>query len=201
MKSSKRQYRGYRPYHRLVQVRVYTLVNILSRIRVPAGFLLAGFYFYFSVPTWRSLVMGGAIAFLGLLIRAWATGHLSKNAQLATSGPYAFTRNPLYFGSFLIGIGFSLAGGNPIILVVFLACFAALYGNAMRLEMKQLSTLFPHEYPRYRKYVPAFFPRLRPRQKVKGHFSLERYLKNQEYLALAGFLAAMSLLILKIKYR
>jgi protein-S-isoprenylcysteine O-methyltransferase Ste14 len=162
--------------------------------------LLAGFYFYFSAPTWRGLAVGGTIAFLGLLIRAWATGHLSKNAQLAITGPYAFTRNPLYLGSFLIGIGFSLAGGNVIILVAFLACFAALYVNAMRQEMKQLSALFPDEYARYRKNVPVFFPRLQPVQEVKGHFSLEQYLKNREYLALAGFLAAMSLLILKIKF-
>jgi protein-S-isoprenylcysteine O-methyltransferase Ste14 len=177
------------------------LIAILSRIRVPAGFLLAGFYFYFSAPTWRGLVVGGAIAFLGLLIRAWATGHLSKNAQLAITGPYAFTRNPLYLGSFLIGIGFSLAGGSVVFLVVFLACFAALYGNAMCQEMKQLSSLFPDEYARYRKNVPVFFPSLQPAQKVKGRFSFECYLKNQEYLALAGFLTAMTLLILKMKYR
>jgi protein-S-isoprenylcysteine O-methyltransferase Ste14 len=177
------------------------LTNILSRIRVPTGFLLAGFYFYFSAPTSGSLVVGGAIAFLGLLIRAWATGHLSKNAQLAITGPYAFTRNPLYLGSFLIGIGFSLAGGSAVILILFLACFAALYGNAMRQEMKQLSALFPDEYARYRENVPVFFPRLQPAQKLKGHFSFERYLRNQEYLALAGFLAAMTLLILKLVYR
>jgi protein-S-isoprenylcysteine O-methyltransferase Ste14 len=177
------------------------LINILSRIRVPAGFLLAGFYLYFSAPTWLGLAIGGAIAFLGLLIRAWATGHLSKNARLAITGPYAFTRNPLYLGSFLIGVGFSLAGGSAVILVVFLASFAALYGNAMRQETKRLSALFPDEYAGYRKSVPVFFPRLQAAQKVKGHFSFERYLKNQEYLALAGFLAAMTLLVLKIEYR
>jgi protein-S-isoprenylcysteine O-methyltransferase Ste14 len=176
------------------------LINILSRIRVPAGFLLAGYYFYFSAPTWRRLVVGGTVAFLGVLIRAWATGYLSKNAQLAITGPYAFTRNPLYLGSFLIGIGFSLAGGSVVFFVVFLACFAALYGNAMRQEMKRLSALFPDEYARYRKNVPVFFPRLQSAQKGKGHFSFEQYLKNKEYLALAGFLAAMSLLILRIKF-
>jgi len=163
--------------------------------------LLAGFYFYFSAPTWHRLVLGGALAFLGLLVRAWATGHLSKNTQLAITGPYAFTRNPLYFGSFLIGIGFSLAGGSVTFLVLFVACFAALYGNAMRQEMKRLSALFPDEYARYRKNVPIFFPHLQPAQKGEGHFSFELYLKNQEYLALAGYLAAITLLILKMKYR
>jgi protein-S-isoprenylcysteine O-methyltransferase Ste14 len=178
----------------------FNLPDLFARIRVPAGFLLAGFYFYFSRPTWRSLFVGGSIAFLGLLLRAWATGHLRKNDQLAVTGPYAFTRNPLYFGSFLIGIGFSLAGADPLVLVVFLASFATLYGPIMQMEMDHVRDLFSKEYTEYQKRVPLFFPCLWPRQRPTGKFSFQQYLKNREYQALLGFLAAVSLLVLKIQY-
>ncbi|PYV92341.1 MAG: protein-S-isoprenylcysteine methyltransferase [Acidobacteria bacterium] len=177
----------------------FSLPDLFSRIRVPVGFLLAGFYFYFSRPTWRGLFVGGSIAFLGLLLRGWATGHLRKDDQLAVTGPYAFTRNPLYFGSFLIGIGFSLAGRNPIILVVFLASFATLYGPVMQKEMNHVRRLFSEEYADYQKKVPLFFPRLWPHQRATGAFSFQRYLKNREYQALLGFLAAIGLLVLKIQ--
>ena len=99
------------------------MVSFLSRIRVPVGFLLAGLFFYLAEPTWPSWLLGIGLAFLGMLLRAWATGHVRKNDQLAVAGPYAFTRHPLYLGSFVIGVGFSLAGGSLLMLVVFLICF------------------------------------------------------------------------------
>jgi protein-S-isoprenylcysteine O-methyltransferase Ste14 len=173
--------------------------NTLSRIRVPAGFVLAAIYFNFSRPTWKSLWLGGAVAFLGILIRTWATGHLNKDDRLAVTGPYAFTRNPLYFGSFIIGLGFSLAGENITMLVVFLACFAVLYGPVMQLEMNHLREKFPVEYSRYQASVPLFFPHLWPHQLEKGRFSFHRYFKNKEYQALVGFLAAVGLLVFKIR--
>src|SRR6476660_9023002 len=93
---------------------------LLSRIRVPAGFVFAALYLYFSTPSSWSLWIGGSLAFVGIVIRAWATGHIRKNDELTVSGPYALTRNPLYLGSFIIGMGFSIAGGNLIIPAVFL---------------------------------------------------------------------------------
>ncbi|PYV42171.1 MAG: protein-S-isoprenylcysteine methyltransferase [Acidobacteria bacterium] len=179
---------------------LFDLPELFSRIRVPVGFLLAGFYFFFSRPTWRSLLIGGTIAFLGLLLRAWATGHLRKNDELAVTGPYAFTRNPLYLGSFLIGVGFSLAGADPLVLVVFLASFATLYGPVMQKEMDHVRKLFTEEYAEYQKRVPLFFPCLWPRQRPTGSFSFQRYLENREHQALLGFLVAIGLLVLKIQY-
>ena len=171
-----------------------------ARIRVPAGFLLAGLYFYFSMPTWISLVYGTLVASLGLLIRAWATGHLKKNDELAMTGPYALTRNPLYLGSFIIGIGFSIAGRNTWIYVLFLVGFALIYGCTMDREMKHLRALFPEEYARYQNQVPLLFPRLRHLERGEGRFSLDRYRKNREYQALLGFLFAVLILMLKILY-
>src|SRR5262245_18827797 len=136
------------------------LHDLFPRIRVPASFLLAAFYFYYSRPSWKSLALGGCVGFLGLMMRAWATGHLRKNDRLAVSGPYTLTRNPLYFGSFLIGIGFSLAGRDINILVVFLLCFAVLYGPVMQREIETMRHLFAEQYSNYEERVPLFFPRL-----------------------------------------
>jgi protein-S-isoprenylcysteine O-methyltransferase Ste14 len=173
--------------------------DFFPRVRVPAGFVLAAIYFYYSNPSWKSLAGGGSVALLGLMIRAWATGHLRKNDYLAVSGPYALTRNPLYFGSFLIGIGFSLAGRDVNILVVFLLCFAVLYGPVMQREIETLKHLFAEQYSSYQEKVPLFFPRLHLPKGLRD-FSFERYLRNREYQALAGFLAALALLAAKIRY-
>src|SRR5262249_8349192 len=78
---------------------------LIQRLRVPIGFISAILFVIISRPTWRSLAIGAPIALAGALIRAWASGHLRKNAELAVSGPYAFTRNPLYFGSFVMAAG------------------------------------------------------------------------------------------------
>ena len=142
---------------------------------------------------------GGSVALLGLAIRAWATGHLRKNDCLAVSGPYSLTRNPLYFGSFLIGVGFSLAGRDPTILVVFLVCFAVLYGPVMQREIDTLKRLFAEQYASYQESVPLFFPRLRL-PTGSADFSFERYMRNHEYQALLGFLAALAVLVAKIRY-
>lgn len=165
---------------------------------MPAGFVLAGVYFYVSEPTPESLWTGGATAFLGILIRAWATGHIRKNDELAVSGPYAYSRNPLYFGSFIIGLGFSLAGGKALILVAFLLCFATVYGSVMQQEVDFLKEKFARDYERYQKDVPLFFPRLWASQVGRSRFSFQRYVQNKEYQALMGFLAALGLLLFKV---
>ena len=175
------------------------LPDFVSSLRVPTGFLLAAIYFYYSDPSWQSLAIGGSIAFLGLMVRAWATGYLRKNDRLAVRGPYALTRNPLYFGSFLIGIGFSLAGRDLHILVIFLVCFAVLYGTAMQREIETLENLFAEQYSEYQEQVPLFFPRLRVKPNL-GDLSFGRYVKNREYQALLGFLAALTLLAVKVYY-
>ena len=172
----------------------------LSRIRVPAGFVMAVVYFYFSRPTWPALAFGCALAVPGLLRRAWATGHLRKNDQLAVTGPYGLTRNPLYFGSFLLGGGFSIAGRNLWILVAFLAGFAAVYGNSIRQEAKHLRRLFPGDYPLYEQRVPLFWPRVWNADLGNSRFSIERYWRNREYEALLGFLGAVIVLVLKIRF-
>src|SRR5216110_3461196 len=99
----------------------------MQRWRVPLGFVCAAFFFFFSRPRPLMLAIGGAIALPGLALRAWATGHLRKNDTLATTGPYRYTRNPLYLGSFFLGVGFTVASGRPILGIIFAAFFLGIY--------------------------------------------------------------------------
>ncbi|MCY3759386.1 MAG: isoprenylcysteine carboxylmethyltransferase family protein [Acidobacteria bacterium] len=170
---------------------------ILTRLRVPAGFLLAGLYIWLAHPTWPLWLAGIVLAFLGMLFRGWAAGHVLKNDRLAVSGPYAFTRHPLYLGSFVIGLGFSLAGSSLTILVLFLGFFFLLYGPAMRAEEERLKHLFPARYPDYRKTVPFFLPTRWPAGRDPASFSLQHYRRNREYRAVLGFAAALGLLAWK----
>lgn len=134
----------------------------LQRWRVTVSFVFSVIAITLAKPTVRLIVMGGVLALLGVGLRAWATGHLRKDQELSTSGPYAYTRNPLYLGSFLIGLGVIIACGRPLLLLTFLVLFFLLYGSAMRREADHLRRLFPDQYPPYEKAVPAFLPRLRP---------------------------------------
>ena len=173
------------------------MMPTLIRFRVPAGFLLAGLYIWLAHPTWPLWPVGIALALLGMLFRGWAAGHVVKNDRLAVSGPYSLTRHPLYLGSFVIGLGFSLAGSSLTILVLFLACFFLMYGPAMRDEEERLKHLFPARYPDYRKTVPFFLPTRWPASRGPSRFSLEHYRRNREYRVVLGFAGALGLLLWK----
>ena len=136
------------------------LQHVAQRIRVPSGFVLSGLYLYFAQPSLLVVVIGGAISLLGLLTRAWASGHLRKNETLATSGPYALTRNPLYLGSFLMGIGCAVAGGNLWVALGLIAFFLMIYLPVMQAEARHLTQIFPDDYPVYARQVPLLLPKL-----------------------------------------
>jgi protein-S-isoprenylcysteine O-methyltransferase Ste14 len=168
-----------------------------ARWRVPLGFLLGVAYLVFCRPTVQLLVAGGAVAAAGLALRAFAAGHLAKNQNLAVSGPYACTRNPLYLGSALMGAGFAVAGGNWILALACLVFFAVIYWPVIRREEDYLRRTFGEDYDRYAQRVPLFFPRLgRPAGVAK--FQWKQYRKNREYEAFLGYLAIMIFLALRI---
>ena len=98
-----------------------------ARARVPLGFVIVALFLWLARPTMLSLIVGGLVALDGLLIRAWAAGHLRKNQELAVSGPYAYVRNPLYVGTLTVGIGFAVAGAHPAIGLALVVFFLALY--------------------------------------------------------------------------
>ena len=167
-----------------------------TRWRVPLGFLLGITYLVFCRPTVEILIAGGAVAALGLALRAYAAGHLAKNQKLATSGPYACTRNPPYLGSALMGAGFVLAGGSWILGLAGLILFAAIYWPVIRREEEHLRREFGAVYDGYAQRVPLFLPRFR--QPAGGEkFQWNLYRKNREYEALLGYLAIMIFLAVK----
>lgn len=173
--------------------------QVARRIRVPLGFAFAVLYFWLAQPTWRFIEFGTILILPGLLIRALASGHVRKNEALATSGPYAYTRNPLYLGSLLMGIGFAVAARSWWVGVVLVVMFFAIYIPVIRGEETFLREKFS-EFEEYAKSVPRMFPRLTPSGGVSedGGFSMDLYLKHREYNALMGVLAMMIVLITKI---
>ncbi len=177
-----------------------TYSEAAKKLRLPLGFALGVLYLLFVHPTPISLATGGAIALAGVVVRAWASGHISKNERLAITGPYAHTRNPLYFGSFLIGAGFAIAAHWALLLVV-IAFWAFVYAPTMQREHANIGGRFPDAYARYSENVPAFVPRVTPwREDASddGGFSLELYMKHGEWKALLTYLLAMAWLALRM---
>lgn len=145
---------------------------------------------------------GVGVSVFGLLLRAWAAGYIRKNSALATSGPYAFTRNPLYLGSFLLGLGFTIGSGWWPLGIVFAALFLGIYLPVMRVESETLARLFGESYQRYARGVPLFLPRLTPYRSEEGktEFDSSLYMRYREYRAALGLLVAWGLLIFKTYY-
>jgi protein-S-isoprenylcysteine O-methyltransferase Ste14 len=167
-----------------------------ARWRVPLGFLLGAAYLIWSRPTAKLLILGGVLAAAGVALRAYAAGYLSKNQKLATSGPYAWTRNPLYLGSALMGSGFALAGGNVFLAAGLVALFAAVYWPVIRREEDYLRREFGEDYDHYAQRVPLLLPRLH-RPPAGERFQWKQYWKNHEHEALLGYLGLMIFLAFK----
>jgi protein-S-isoprenylcysteine O-methyltransferase Ste14 len=138
----------------------------------------------FVVPA-MMLILGG------LVVRSWAAGTLRKRQQLATTGPYAWVRNPLYVGSFLMMVGFGTLMQDALTLWIVVGPVAWLYWHAVQSEERNLNRLFPEEWPRYVAAVPRFFPRrlMLPRA---TDWSLAQWLRNSEYQAWLGSALALT---------
>jgi len=136
----------------------------------------------------------------GLVLRGYASGYVKKNAELTVSGPYAYTRNPLYLGSMLIAFGFALAARSVLIAAVLVVLFAAIYIPVIRSEEEYLRSVFP-EFDAYAAAVPRLIPRIVAvggSGNPKGVFSGALYRKHREYNALMGAAAMYAALIVKV---
>lgn len=171
--------------------------SIARRIRVPLGFVFAAFYLWHAKPTRASILLGAAIAIPGLVIRGLASGHLQKNQQLATTGPYAHTRNPLYLGSLLLAAGFVVAARSWWIAAALILIFLAIYIPVIRAEEAFLRTQFP-EYAEYARRVPRLLPRLSASNRNRSEFSWDLFRKHREYNATLGSMAMMVALAVKL---
>jgi protein-S-isoprenylcysteine O-methyltransferase Ste14 len=171
--------------------------DAVARLRVPSGFLIALAFAWFSAPSAASLAAGIPVSLAGLALRAWAAGHLAKNRELATNGPYAYVRNPLYIGTLLVAAGLVIAARNVLLAALFTAVFTLIYLPVIDLEEQHLRRLFP-EYEEYARRVPALWPRFGAKAGNSESFRVALYLKNQEYQAGAGFAAGVLLLVWKV---
>ncbi len=171
--------------------------RIARRIRVPVGFVFAAFYLWRARPSWAGLAAGGAIAAIGVALRAYASGYLRKASELTTTGPYAYTRNPLYLGSLIIVAGFALAARNLWIALAMAVIFVAIYLPVMGFEEQFLRAQFPG-FDEYARRVPRLLPRLSAAAGPRGEFSLDLYMKHREYNAALGAAAVMAALIFKL---
>jgi protein-S-isoprenylcysteine O-methyltransferase Ste14 len=172
-----------------------------QRTRVPFGTVLGIIFILLMHPSARSISIGGAIALVGALLRLWAAGHIDKGRVLAQGGPYAFTRNPLYLGSFLMALGIILAGQGYWLLLPFGAFFAVFYYPVMRAEEQELLQGHGKEFTEYSQRVPFFFPGIRRVHPASSSFQWSRVIRNREHRTLAGLLVAGGVLILRIILR
>jgi protein-S-isoprenylcysteine O-methyltransferase Ste14 len=170
---------------------------IARRIRVPLGFLFAAFYLWRARPTWLSLSIGAAIAALGIFLRAVASGHVKKNEELATTGPYAYCRNPLYLGSIIIAIGFAVAARDVWIALAIGLLFAVIYVPVIHSEEAFLRERFG-EYDDYARRVPRLLPNTLLLSGLTTGFSSKLYLQHREYNALIGAAAILAALVVRM---
>lgn len=168
--------------------------NFWIQWRVRIGYPVGIAAFWFARPQTKWLLCGAGVAISGLVLRGYAAGHLRKHKQLATSGPYAFTRNPLYLGSVLLAVGFSVASHSWISTLLLAAYLAIFYPVVIRREQGELKTLYGAAFVEYASHVPAFWPRFSPATASTERFSWPLYRQNREYEAAIGLAVAMAIL-------
>jgi protein-S-isoprenylcysteine O-methyltransferase Ste14 len=175
-------------------------LDFFARWRVRLGYLLAIVAFCLARPSLRSICLGALVGAVGLAIRAYAAGYLHKQEILTVTGPYARTRNPLYFGSAILMIGAALAMNSWWVAALLVAYFALVYSMVMRREEMELRRQHGGAFDAYAARVPLFLPRLLakpgPPAAARGGFSWGQYRKNHEYQAAIGFLLLLMGLLL-----
>ena len=173
--------------------------RVARRIRVPLGFGFAALFLFLARPTWPNLAVSLFLVVPGVWLRGYAAGYVKKNAELTVTGPYAYTRNPLYLGSMLIAFGFAAAARSVILFAVLLTLFVVIYLPTIRSEEAFLRSAFPG-FEDYAGQVPRLLPRLRrrPEPAAAAGFDRARYLRHREYNAGIGALAIYAALIAKM---
>jgi protein-S-isoprenylcysteine O-methyltransferase Ste14 len=146
-----------------------------------------------SHPTPRSIAIGMVLAALGEALRLWASGHIEKTQALATGGPYAHSRNPLYVGSLAMAAGLAAGSASPWVALATVVYFAAFYPAVIREEAAFLRDKFP-EYAAWAAEVPLFLPRLTPGGPRSSRFSWQRVARNKEWRTALGLPVAALLL-------
>jgi protein-S-isoprenylcysteine O-methyltransferase Ste14 len=169
--------------------------RIARRIRVPSGFLFAAFFLWRARPSYASMAWSLLLVVPGLLLRAYASGYVKKNAELTVTGPYAYTRNPLYLGSILMAFGFAAASRSVLITLLLILLFILIYAPTIYSEEQFLRATFPN-FDSYAKHVPRLLPRFAPaRMEGDGSFSGTLYRQHREYNSALGVCAVYAVLL------
>jgi protein-S-isoprenylcysteine O-methyltransferase Ste14 len=167
-----------------------------SRYRVAAGWALGALVLVLARPTLGSILLGLPLVVLGETARLWASGHIEKTLRLATGGPYAHSRNPLYVGSLLLALGVAVACASPWVVLAVALYFVAFYPAVMREEADFLRKKFP-EYARWEAEVPLFRPRLTPGGPRESRFEWARVRVNREWRTAAALPLVAALLYVR----
>lgn len=169
--------------------------RVARRIRVPMGFFFAAFYLWRARPSAHSLLLSLILVIPGLLLRSYASGYVKKNAELAVTGPYAYTRNPLYLGSMMMAFGFAAASRNPWITGLLALLFVIIYVPTIYAEEQYLRATFP-AFESYARQVPRLLPRIpAARLAGEGAFSPALYRQHHEYNSFLGACAVYAVLV------
>jgi hypothetical protein len=170
------------------------------------GFVFAAVFLWRAQPSLRTIAASLLLVIPGLWLRGYASGYVKKNTELATTGPYAHTRNPLYLGSMFIAFGFAAAAASWLILIALAVLFAAIYIPTILSEETYLREHFP-AFDAYAQQVPRLLPRITPGNVAaaepldRGAFSPALYRKHREYNALMGAGAIYAALVLKLVWQ
>jgi protein-S-isoprenylcysteine O-methyltransferase Ste14 len=163
-----------------------SLVDLLQHYRVTIGWVFAAAFLAFARPTPAAIAAGAVLFASGAALRTWAAGHIRKREALAVNGPYAHTRNPLYFGSFLMACGALVMGRNWWLAAAFLLVAVPIYHVVIRKEEGFLAGLFGEAFAAYTREVPRFLPRLRVPPQRRGAFDWGLVRRHREWRAWAG---------------
>ena len=177
--------------------------RIARRIRVPLGFVFAAVFLWRARPSLWSLALSLLFVVPGLLVRGYAAGYVKKNAELTQTGPYAYTRNPLYLGSMMAAFGFAGASRRWELVVLLAVLFLVIYLPVILSEEKFLRSRFA-DFNHYAARVPRLLPRLTPAETgnaERSSFSAERYRRHREYNSVMGAAALYAALVLLIALR
>jgi len=171
-----------------------TPVKKWAKVRLRAGYLYLAAALVFGTPQFLWAIIGLLLILGGIATRLVASATLVKDRVLCIEGIYALTRNPLYLGSSLIGLGFAFLATSEWLLGAYVLILVPIYIRMIHLEEHYLSQLFPGEFERYMKSVPRFFPRL-DSGKIRGTMSREKLVRSRELTSAMLFLVIAALIL------
>ncbi|TAK05883.1 MAG: isoprenylcysteine carboxylmethyltransferase family protein [Candidatus Manganitrophaceae bacterium] len=174
------------------------LSKLVGKNRIVTSLLLGMAFWFFARPSFVSIAAGAPFVLLGEAIRTWSSGYIRKNQELATTGPYAFTRNPLYLGNGVMGFGFVVMGRSGVLLGLFLFAFAFIYRSTIRQEEERLLEKFGERFSEYVRTVPRFFPHWPGWPSAEGRFDWGLVMKHREHRTWLGILVVLALMMIKV---